>query len=128
MAYLKLGCLNLKLHLHIGNMCGEGLVACPRPPPPTFTFNDCITHKHQQHAINAFVLDLVKSRGYCNNNNNNNNKNNNNIHSMTSMTSLTLPSMTLTLHLITTCLIRSSRHLISIFMTSLIPHYRGRGG
>src|SRR6218665_1700441 len=41
---------------------------------------------------------------------------------------MTLPSMTLTLHLITTCLIRSSRHLISIFMTSLTPHYRGRGG
>src|SRR6218665_736414 len=31
-------------------------------------------------------------------------------------------SMTLTLHLITTCLIRSSRHLISIIMTSLTPH------
>src|SRR6218665_1328306 len=44
------------------------------------------------------------------------------------MTSFTLPSMTLTLHLITTYLIRSSRHLISIFMTSLTPHYRGRGG
>src|SRR6218665_2248540 len=29
---------------------------------------------------------------------------------------------------IRTCLIRSSRHLISIFMTSLTPHYRGRGG
>src|SRR6218665_3825850 len=97
------------------NMCGEGLIPCPRPRPPTFTFNDCITHKHQQHALNAFVLDLVKSRDSCNNNNNNN------IHSMTSMTSLTLHSMTstlhlmtLTLHLITTCLIRSSRHLISI--------------
>src|SRR6218665_1665649 len=110
-------------------MCGEVLVACPRPPPPTFAFNECITHKHQQHALNAFVLDLVKSRDSCNNNNNNNNKNNNNnnIHSMTSMTSLTLPSMTLKLHLITTCLIRSSRHLISIFMTSLTPHYREIG-
>src|SRR6218665_3532952 len=97
MTSLKLGYLNLTLHLHIGilahNMFGEGLVACPRPPPPTFTFNDCITHKHQQHALNAFVLDLVKSCDSCNNNNNNNN---NNIHSMTS---LTLPSMTLTLHL-----------------------------
>src|SRR6218665_1151882 len=115
------------------NMCGEGLVACPRPPPPTFAFNDQNTHKHKQHALNAFVLDLVKSHDSCNNNNNNNhnnnnNNNNNNIHSMTSMTSFTLPSMTLTLHLITTCLIRSSRHLISIFMTSLTPHYRGRGG
>src|SRR6218665_118383 len=84
MTSLKLGCLNLKLHLHIGilahNMYGEGLIPCPRPPPPTFTFNDCITHKHQQHALNAFVLDLdlVKSRGSCNNNNTNNNKNNNN--------------------------------------------------
>src|SRR6218665_1035931 len=119
MAYLKLGCLNLKLHLHIGNICGEGLVACPPAPAPTFGFNDQNTHKHQKNALNAFGLDLVKSRGSCNNNNNNNN---NNIHSMTSMTSLTLPSMTLTLHLITTCLIRSSRHLISIIMTSLTPH------
>jgi len=49
----------------------------PMPrPAPTFVFNDQNTHK-QQHALNAFVLDLVKSR------NNNNNNNNNNIHSMT---------------------------------------------
>src|SRR6218665_2663941 len=115
------------------NMCGEGLIPCPQPSPTTFAFNDQNTHKHQQHALNDFVLDLVKSCDSCNNNinnnnNNNNNINNNNIHSMTSMTSFTLPSMTLTLHLITTCLIRSSRHLINIFMTSLTPHYRGRGG
>src|SRR6218665_3650948 len=103
----------------------RGVNPMPAAPAPTFAFNDQNTHKHQQPALNAFVLDLVKSRDSCNNNNNNNNKNNNNIHSMTS---LTLPSMTLTLHLITTCLIRSSRHLISIFMTSLTPHYRGRGG
>src|SRR6218665_2189446 len=96
----------------------------PRPAH-TFAFNDHITHKDQQHALNAFVLDLVKSRDSSNNNNINNN--NNNIHSMidlndpTLVTSLTLPSMTLTLHLITTCLIRSSRHLISIIMTSLTP-------
>ena len=48
---------------------------------PTFAFNDQNTHKHQQHALNDFVLDLVKSRDSCNNNINNNN--NNNIHSMT---------------------------------------------
>src|SRR6218665_3039099 len=125
---LKLRCLNL----HMGNgtqYVWRGVNPMPRPPPsPTFTFNDCITHKHQQHALNAFVLDLVKSRGSSNNNNNNNNKNNNNnnIHSMTSLTlhsmTSTLHLMTLTLHLITTCLIRSSRHLISIIMTSLTPH------
>src|SRR6218665_3766921 len=114
MTILKLGCLNL----HIGNgtqYVWRGVNPMPPAPTPTFAFNDCITHKHQQHALNDFVLDLVKSRDSCNNNNNNNsnnnNNNNNNIHSMTSMTSFTLPSMTLTLHLITTCLIRSSRHL-----------------
>src|SRR6218665_3645889 len=95
----------------------RGVSRMPPAPAPTFAFNDQNTHKHQQHELNAFVLDLVKSRDSCSNNNNNNN--NNNIHSMTSMTSFTLPSMTLTLHLITTCLIRSSRHLISIIMTSL---------
>src|SRR6218665_2860803 len=105
----------------------RGVSRMPPAPAPPFAFNDQNKHKHQQHALNAFVLDLVKS--YCSTNNkNNNNNNHNNIHSMTSMTSFTLPSMTLTLHLITTCLIRSSRHLISIFMTSLTPHYRGRGG
>src|SRR6218665_3063770 len=85
----------------------RGVNPMPPAPAPTFAFNDCITHKHQQHALNAFVLDLVKSLGSCNNNNNNNNDNNNdnnNIHSMT------------------TFLIRSSRHLISIIMTSLTPH------
>ena len=52
----------------------------PMPRPAhTFAFNDHITHKHQ-HALNAFVLDLLKSRDSCNNNNNNNN---NNIHSVT---------------------------------------------
>src|SRR6218665_3496035 len=81
--------------------CWQHVLRGVNPMPPTFTFNDCITHKHQQHALNAFVLDLVKSRGLCNNNNNNNN--NNNIHSMTSMTSLTLTLhlMILTLHLMT---------------------------
>ena len=50
----------------------------PMPrPAPTFAFNDQNTHRHQQHALNDFVLDLVKSRDSCNNNNNNN------IHSMT---------------------------------------------
>src|SRR6218665_3747340 len=53
----------------------------PPGPAPTFAINDCITHK-QQHALNDFVLDLVKSRDSCSNNNINNN-NNNNIHSMT---------------------------------------------
>src|SRR6218665_463824 len=44
----------------------------PMPrPAPTFAINDRITHK-QQHAVNDFVLDLVKSRDSCNNNNNNN--------------------------------------------------------
>src|SRR6218665_2743215 len=106
----------------------RGVNPMPPAPAPTFAFNDQNTHKHQQHALNAFVLDLVKSRGSSNNNNNNNNKNNNNnnIHSMTSLTlhsmTSTLHLMTLTLHLITTCLIRSSRHLISIIMTSLTPH------
>ena len=81
MACLKLWCLNLKLHLHVGNgnMCGEWLIPCPAP---TFAINDRITHK-QQHALNDFVLDLVESRDSCNNNNNNSNNNNNNIHSMT---------------------------------------------
>src|SRR6218665_1274544 len=126
MTILKLGCLNL----HIGNgtqYVWRGVNPMPAAPCPTFAFNDQNTYKHQ-HALNAFVLDLVKSRDSCNNNNSNNNNNNNNIHSMTSMTSFTLRSMTLTLHLITTCLIRSSRHLISIFMTSLTPQYRGCGG
>src|SRR6218665_2454294 len=70
MTCLKLGCLNLKLHLHIGNgnMCGEGLIPCPPAPAPTFAFNDGITHNHQ-HAFNNFVLDLVKSCDSCNNNN-----------------------------------------------------------
>jgi len=72
--------LKLHLQLDIGAVCGEGLTPCPAPPP-TFAINDHITHKHQ-HALNDFVLDLVKSRDSCNNNNNNNNINNN-IHSMT---------------------------------------------
>src|SRR6218665_715727 len=97
MTILKLGCLNL----HIGNgtqYVWRGVNPMPAAPCPTFAFNDQNTYKHQ-HALNAFVLDLVKSRDSCNNNNsNNNNNNNNNIHAMTS---LTMPSLTLTLHLMT---------------------------
>jgi len=72
MPHLKLGCQNLKLHLQldIGAVCGEGLSR----PAPTLVINDRITHK-QQHALNDFVLDLLKSRDSCNNNNN--------LHSMT---------------------------------------------
>ena len=65
---------------HIGTQyVWRGVNPMPPGPAPTFAFNDHITHKQQQHALNDFVLDLVKSRDSCNNNNNNNN----NIHSMT---------------------------------------------
>src|SRR6218665_3041166 len=51
MTYLKLGCPNLKLLLHVGNMCGEGLIPCPAPPPrsPSMT----TSHINNMHSVNT---------------------------------------------------------------------------